>query len=157
NGNFKDVTKDVGLRLVGHCQTAGFFDYDNDGYLDLLVTGTAEWTRSEKDPDRRYYPGLASVQDLARSKKECNVLYHNEPMDPNDPSKGRKFVDVTAKSGLKGKGWSADVAILDYEEDGYLDVLITNMFGPAQLYRNKGNGTFTEVTKETLGRTSWGG
>jgi hypothetical protein len=160
NGKFKDVTKEVGLQLVGHCQTAVFFDYDNDGYLDLLVTGTAEWTRAEKDPDRRYYPGLARVQDLAQSKKEKNVLYHNEPVDPKDPSKGRKFVNVTAKSGLEGKGWSADVAVLDYDEDGYMDVLITNMFGPAQLYRNngkKGATLFTEVTKETLGRTSWGG
>jgi hypothetical protein len=43
-------------------------------------------------------------------------------------------VDVTEKSGLKGTGWAADVAIFDYDEDGYLDVVVTNMFGAAQLY-----------------------
>src|SRR5205807_1917280 len=40
---------------------------------------------------------------------------------------------------------------------GYLDVLITNMFGRAQLYRNNRNGTFTDVTLQSLGKTSWGG
>src|SRR5208282_3962557 len=43
-GKFQDVTKAAGLTLVGHCQNAVFFDYDNDGYLDLLVTRTADWT-----------------------------------------------------------------------------------------------------------------
>jgi hypothetical protein len=157
NGKFKDVTKEAGLTLVAHCQTSAFFDYDNDGYLDLLVTGTANWTTNLYDKTYHYYPGLPSFMDLALSRKENNVLYHNEPVDPLDPSKGRKFVDVTEKAGLKGKGWAADVAILDYDEDGYLDVLVTNMFGAAQLYHNDRNGTFTEVTNKTLGRTSWGG
>src|SRR5262249_2063611 len=40
--------------------------------------------------------------------------------------------------------------------DGYLDLLVTNMFGPSQLYRNNGDGTFTDVTRETLGATSFG-
>jgi hypothetical protein len=149
DGTFKDVTKDAGLTLVAHCQSAVFFDYDNDGHLDLLVACTAEWTRKEFDPANRYYPGLATFWDLARCRKESNVLFHNN----GDGT----FTNVTAKSGLAGKGWSADVAVFDYDEDGYLDVLITNMFGAAQLYHNNRDGTFTEVTKKVLGRTSWGG
>ncbi len=64
---------------------------------------------------------------------------------------------MTAKAGLKGKGWAGDVALLDYDDDGRPDVLITCMFGPSQLYRNNGNGTFMDVTLATLGRTPFGG
>jgi hypothetical protein len=149
NGKFKDVTEAAGLALAGHCQTAVFFDYDNDGYLDLLVTRTANWTTNRLNPVAHYYAGLPSLLDLASQPTEDNVLYHNN----GDGT----FTDVTAKAGLKGKGWSVDAAILDYDEDGWPDILITSMFGASQLYHNNGNGTFTEVTRETLGRTSWGG
>src|SRR5262249_6445953 len=52
NGTFKDVTDKVGLSHVGHSQTAVFFDYDNDGYLDLLVTNSARWTTDI--PDKKH-------------------------------------------------------------------------------------------------------
>jgi hypothetical protein len=57
---------------------------------------------------------------------------------------------------LRGKGWGGDAAVFDYNGDGYLDLFVTNMFGASQLYRNNGDGTFTDVTQEVLGRTSWG-
>jgi hypothetical protein len=57
---------------------------------------------------------------------------------------------------MKGRGWGGDVAVLDFNGDGYLDVLVTCMFGRSQLYRNNGDGTFTDVTLEALGRTSFG-
>ncbi len=63
---------------------------------------------------------------------------------------------MTAKSGLAGKGWGGDVAVFDFDGDGYLDLFVTNMFGASQLYHNNGDGTFTDVTKEYLGRTSFG-
>ena len=148
NGKFKDVTKEAGLTSVAHSQTAVFFDYDNDGYLDLLVTNTAHWTLDKFDKVTGYYPGLENLSAMAASPIEHNILYHNN----GDGT----FTDVTDKAGLKGKGWSGDVAVFDYNEDGYLDILVTNMFGASTLYHNNGNGTFTDVTKETLGRTSWG-
>jgi len=63
---------------------------------------------------------------------------------------------VTERSGLKGRGWGGDVAVFDFDEDGLLDVFVTNMFGASQLYRNNGDGTFTNATQEILGRTSFG-
>jgi hypothetical protein len=148
DGTFEDVTKKAGVGYVGHSQTAVFFDYDNDGYLDLLVTNSAQWTSSQRDATGHYFPGSGNIWQLIDSPIEHNILYHNNG--------NGTFTDVTAKAGLAGRGWGGDVAVFDYDGDGYLDVLITNMFGQSQLYRNRGNGTFEDVTDKTLGRTSFG-
>lgn len=147
-GKFKDVTAEAGLTHVGHSQTAVFFDYDNDGFLDLFVTNTAEWTLNEYHSRDHYYTGAAGLLPLARSKKEHNILYHNNG--------NGTFTDVTKQAGVAGLSWGGDVAVFDYNGDGKLDLFVTNMFGANQLYRNNGNGTFTDVTREILGRTSFG-
>jgi hypothetical protein len=148
NGTFKDVSAQAGVALVAHSQTAVFFDYDNDGFLDLFVTNTAKWTLDDFQRGSHYYPGVPEFEQLAASPVEYNVLYHNNG--------NGTFTDVTEKAGLKGKGWGGDVAVFDYDEDGRPDLLVTNMFGASQLYHNNGNGTFSDVTKDVLGRTSWG-
>jgi enediyne biosynthesis protein E4 len=151
DGTFTDATKEAGLTHVGHSQTAVFFDFDNDGFLDLFVTNSAQWT-NRFDRERGYYPGKSlgggPAGDLVTSPREYNILYRNN----GDGT----FTDVTEKAGLRGQGWGGDVAVLDYDGDGYLDLLVTNMFGPSQLYHNNGDGTFTEVTKQALGATSFG-
>ncbi|MBI1916006.1 MAG: VCBS repeat-containing protein [Planctomycetes bacterium] len=148
DGTFTDVTNKAGLTHVGHSQTAVFFDYDNDGYLDLFVTNTGKWTLADKEPGGRYFPGVGTLLELAACPREYNILYHNNG--------NGTFTDVTTKARLAGKGWSSDVAVFDYNDDGYLDLLVTNMFGASQLYRNNKDSTFTDVTKEVLRRTSWG-
>jgi len=157
DGTFEDVTAQVGLTHVGHSQTAVFFDYDNDGFLDLFLTNTAAWTVNDFDAPSHYYPGRGEFGDLIFSRKEDNILYHNEPVDPTDPSKGRKFVNVTAKAGLKGRGWAGDAVAFDYDGDGLPDLFVTSMFGRCQLYHNNGDGTFTDTTLAVLGRTPFGG
>jgi hypothetical protein len=147
-GKFKDVTQEAGLVHVGHSQAALFFDFDNDGHLDLLLTNTAAWTLREFDKKNRYYPGKDRFEDVYSSPHEANILYRNN----GDGT----FTDVTAKSGLKGMGWAGDVVALDYDGDGWMDVFVGNMFGRCQLYRNNKDGTFTDVTKEVLGRTPYG-
>jgi hypothetical protein len=151
NGRFQDVTKQAGLTCIAHSQTAVFFDYDNDGYLDLFVTNTAKWTDDaleRLDKNKHYHPGVADIAALAEAPKESNILYHN--------NRDGTFTDVTRKSGLAGKGWGGDVAVFDFNGDGRLDLLVANMFGASQLYRHNPDHTFTEVTREVLGRTSWG-
>jgi len=146
DGTFEDATQEAGLAYVGHSQTAVFFDFDNDGYLDLFVTNTAHWTSNENAG--HHFAGAAQWQQLIESPLEHNILYHN--------NRDGTFTDVTAKAGLAGKGWGGDVAVFDYDNDGRLDLLVTNMFGMSQLYHNNGDGTFTDVTRKVLGRTCWG-
>jgi hypothetical protein len=114
--------------------------------LDLYVAQTAEWTVGAFDEQAGYYPGKSGILS---SPKETNRLYHNEG--------NGTFVDVTESAGLGGRGWSGDMAIFDYDEDGWIDVLVACMFGRAQLYRNQHDGTFRDVTLDVLGKTPWGG
>jgi hypothetical protein len=148
DGTFTNVTKEAGVHHVGHSQTAAFFDYDNDGFLDLFVTNTAEWTTRDYDTTGHYYRGVETFMALVGSTPEFNVLYHNN----GDGT----FTNVTDKAGLRGKGWGGDVAVFDVNGDGWLDLLVTNMFGASQLYVNNGGKTFTDVTAKILGRTSFG-
>ena len=148
DGTFTDITRQAGLVSVGHSQTAVFFDFDNDGFLDLFVTNTAQWTLNTYDAAAHYFPGMPDFWQMANSPREYNRLYRNNA--------DGTFTDVTKKAGLQGQGWGGDVAVFDYNGDGHLDLLVTNMFGASQLYKNNGNGTFTDVTKDVLGRTSWG-
>src|SRR5205823_13775859 len=69
-GKFKDVTKEAGVSLVAHSQTAAFFDYDNDGYLDLFVTNSARWTLNQNDRGAVHFPGPGDLRALAVSPKE---------------------------------------------------------------------------------------
>ncbi|HET6880162.1 MAG TPA: CRTAC1 family protein, partial [Pirellulales bacterium] len=150
SGRYQDVTERAGVGLVAHSQTPAFFDYDNDGYLDLFVTNTARWTEEDYDNEGRYYPGAGFIWThvFNPEDREYNVLYRN--------NRDGTFSDVTGESGLAGKGWSGDVAVFDFDGDAAIDVLVTNMFGRSQLYRNDGYGHFDDVTRETLGKTSVG-
>ncbi len=130
---FTDVAEQAGLRTpiiyggVDHysyileamgCGIA-FFDYDNDGWLDIL---TLSGSRLEGTPD-----GAG------------NRLYKN--------NRDGTFTDVTEKSGLFRQGWACGVTIGDFDNDGFEDVFIT-YWGRNVLYRNNGDGTFTDVTQQ---------
>jgi len=116
---------------------ACFFDYDNDGWLDLyFVTGT--WTRNVSDNQGRDLRGKLS-----------NRLYRN--------NRDGTFTDVTERAGVGGKGiFSSGCAAADYDNDGDVDLHVLN-YGPDILYRNNGDGTFADVTKEAgLDDPRWG-
>jgi enediyne biosynthesis protein E4 len=110
-------SKDYILEATG-CGCA-FFDYDNDGWMDIFILSG---TKVEGAP-----PGAT------------NRLYKN--------NRDGTFTDVTEKSGLRNAGWASGVCVGDYNNDGFEDLFIT-YFGQNQLYRNNGDGTFTDVTKE---------
>lgn len=149
-GKFRDVTEEAGLTCVAHSQTAAFFDCDNDGDLDLILTNSARWTSDAFDSKSRYYVGPQNLWDLVVGPDcfEHNVLYRNQG--------NGTFADATEEAGLKGRGWGGDVAAFDFDEDGDQDLFVTNMFGASQFYGNDGQGRFTEVTHQVLGKTSFG-
>jgi hypothetical protein len=96
-----------------------FFDYDNDGWMDIfLLSGT----RLEGAP-----------------VGATNRLYQN--------NRDGTFTDVTDKAGLRDVGWAYGVCVGDYNNDGFED-LFCSYFGQNKLYRNNGTGTFSDVTKE---------
>jgi hypothetical protein len=147
---FRDVTESAGVTLIAHSQTPAFFDFDNDGDLDLFVTNSARWTSDDFDEATRHYLGPSSLWDVISDPElvEHNVLFRNDG--------GGHFSIATESAGLEGNGWGGDVAVFDYDEDGRLDVVITNMFGLCHLFHNAGDGHFDDVTHETLKRTSMG-
>jgi len=148
-GRFVDATDGAGVTWFGHSQTAAFFDYDNDGHLDLFLTNTAAWTKDDYDGRQNYFPGYdGGVEVLLRLPKEYNVMFRNR----GDGT----FENATEKVQLAGRGWGGDVAVFDYDEDGRLDLLVTNMFGPSCLYRNGEDGRFLDVTGGALKVTSFG-
>ncbi len=101
---------------------AGFFDFDNDGWMDLLLVQGS------------------TLERFNRGDNPGPVLYRN--------TGAGTFEDVTAKAGLKGtRGWGMGVALGDYDNDGFTDVYLTNL-GPNALFRNNGDGTFSEVSKK---------
>jgi hypothetical protein len=108
---------------------AAFLDYNNDGYLDIYVVNGADLS------DKGTSPG--------------NVLYRNN----GDGT----FTNVTKQAGVRGNGhYGMGVCVADYDNDGNQDIYITN-FGPNVLYRNNGDGTFTDVTKRAgVGDDRWG-
>ncbi|MGD0734477.1 MAG: CRTAC1 family protein [Terracidiphilus sp.] len=105
-------------------------DYDGDGWPDV------------------YFTNAPSVEMALKGKKARSALYHNN----HDGT----FTDVTEKAGVGNPCWAMGVAVGDYNNDGWPDLLVTCL-GGVMLYRNNGDGTFTDVTKQAglSGDTGW--
>jgi enediyne biosynthesis protein E4 len=137
NGRFADVTTRAKLAGSGFPSGAVWFDYDNDGKLDLFVAHYVEWSL-EKDQFCSLDTKNKSYCTPQVYKGETARLYHNR----GDGS----FEDVTKHAGLiDTTSKSLGIALLDYDDDGWLDLLVTNDTQPNKLYRNNHNGTFTDV------------
>ena len=128
---FTDVTAPAGIRFTHNSGRAGkkflpetlgsgcaFFDADGDGWPDILLVNSKDWT--------------------ARGRKSTAALYRN--------NRNGAFTDITAGSGLDVEMYGMGVAIADYDNDGRDDVYITALEGD-RLFHNEGNGKFRDVTK----------
>ena len=137
NGTFTDVTAGAGLSGINEFSTsAAWVDYDRDGKLDLLVANYVQWTLAADL--RCTLDGIHKSYCTPESYKGTSArLWHNLGSG--------KFEDATRRAGLydpysKGLG----IAVLDYNNDGWPDVLIANDTQPNKLFLNNRNGTFTD-------------
>jgi enediyne biosynthesis protein E4 len=137
NGTFTDVTKAAGLWGPNEFSTsAAWIDYDRDGKLDLVVANYVQWT--EQTDLYCTLDGAHKSYCTPESYKGTSVrLWHNLG--------GGKFEDATQKAGLGDPtSKSLGIAVLDYNGDGWPDILIANDTQPNKLYLNKKDGTFEE-------------
>jgi len=137
NGTFTDVTKSAGTWGPNEFSTgAAWVDYDRDGKLDLVVANYVQW--SEQTDLYCTLDGAHKSYCTPESYKGTSLrLWHNLG--------GGKFEDVTQKAGLGDPtSKSLGIAVLDYNGDGWPDILIANDTQPNKLYLNKKDGTFEE-------------
>jgi hypothetical protein len=140
---FKDVTHKMGLDRVhstGYATSAAFGDYNNDGRLDLYVCYYTSWTwerdRPCRDSDNRLEYCTPELYE-----PDTHRLYRND---------GDRFTDVSEQTGIaKAKGRGLSVVFVDYDGDGKQDIFVADDLTPNILWRNNGDGTFTNVALET--------
>ncbi|MFP5264567.1 MAG: CRTAC1 family protein [Blastocatellia bacterium] len=135
-GKFADVTAKTGTGDPGFSTSAAWFDYDKDGKLDLFVCNYVEWA-IEKDLYCTLDGKNKSYCTPESYKGQSSTLYHNR----GDGT----FENVTERAGLHDtSSKSLGVALIDYDGDGWTDLFVANDTQPNKLYRNNGNGTFTD-------------
>jgi enediyne biosynthesis protein E4 len=140
-GTFEDVTKSSGLLgRQGLSTSAVWMDYDRDGFLDLFVCNYVRWS-AEHDVFCSLDGKNKSYCTPEAYRGDTCWLYHNR----GDGT----FEDVTATSGIfDSSSKSLGVAMLDYDQDGWPDLLVANDTQPNKLYRNLHNGKFKDVAVE---------
>ena len=140
DGTFTDVTARARVADEGKWSTsAGWFDYDKDGWLDLVVTNYIEWTPKNNLWCGERTPGYRSYCNPNDYHGQRTKLYHNN----HDGT----FTDVSDKSGVgipesKGMG----VVLADFNNDGWPDIAIANDTWPNFLFINNHDGTFKDVS-----------
>jgi hypothetical protein len=119
--------------MVAWAVAGGWFDYDNDGWLDLFVVNCVAWDPVAEakcsPPENRFYCHPNAYRGLP------NQLFHN--------NRDGTFTDVSQQSGIAvhlGKGMG--VTFADFDRDGYTDVFVANDSVRSFLFRNQGDGTF---------------
>jgi enediyne biosynthesis protein E4 len=140
-GTFVEVTKASGLAgKLGFSTSAIWFDYDRDGFLDLFVCNYVKWS-ADHDVFCSLDGKNKSYCTPEAYRGETCWLFHNR----GDGT----FEDVTARSGIfDTSSKSLGVAMLDYDQDGWPDLLVANDTQPNKLYRNQRNGTFKDVAMD---------
>lgn len=163
NFNFEDVTETSSLGHNGHSSGAIFFDYNRDGYLDLFLTNVGEYTNNEyrktrNDPtaegrepgEFHFYSGHKDgfFGHLKPWRAERSILYRNNGDET--------FTEVSEETKLIETGWNGDAVSVDVNNDGWLDLYVTDMQGHDEYWENQNGLTFAKKTFSVFGKTPWG-
>jgi enediyne biosynthesis protein E4 len=141
NMRFTEQAAAYGLNDTGYSTQAAFFDYDNDGDLDM-------WLLNHSVQE---YAGFSQIS--ARLKEQKNPLFASRLFK----NEGGKFTDISEAAGLVNNvlSFGLGIGISDFNKDGWPDVYISNDYNEQDyLYLNKGDGTFSERLKDCIGHTS---
>ncbi len=140
DGTFKDVTATCGMNTFANSLSVTTLDYDNDGKLDLIFGN--------------YFPpvnllDLTTTKVLPRDLDNASngggvTLYHNLG--------GGRFEDATKKAGVaNGHGWTLDVGVGDFNNDGWPDLYVASDYGTDRVYFSKKDGTFRDASQTAIG------
>ena len=141
---FTDRTEEYGLKFIGFSTQSLFFDYDNDGDLDMFLLNHAIHTPGSY--------GEAGIIRYSRDPKTGDKLFRNDDRDGHT-----YFTNVTEMAGIFGSriGYGLGVSAGDVNNDGFVDLYISNDFHENDyLYINNGNGGFTETIRIAMGHTT---
>ena len=149
---FVDRAQETGLRFVHFNGMSGefyypeilapgvaLFDYDNDGDLDVFIVQGR--MLGDKPPSDATFPPRDASSLGGR-------LFRNDLETRADGTRALQFTDVTSASGIDARGYGMGVAAGDFNNDGCVDLYVTNL-GPNQLFRNNCDGTFADVSKQS--------
>ena len=142
DNTFSEKAKTYGIDHAGNSIQATFFDYDNDGDLDLYI---ANYPIAHQSTSNMVYKNkMQTVSDI-----ESDKLYRND---------GNSFVDVSKDAGVKNYSFSLGITAADVNNDGWQDLYVSNDYSiPDFFYINNKDGTFKEVVKDATSHTSFYG
>ncbi|OOQ60990.1 VCBS repeat-containing protein [Mucilaginibacter pedocola] len=134
---FKEMAKAYGLDYSGYSINVAFFDYDNDGDLDMYLVNTKLVNRLAT---------TFGATGIGKDNNDVDLLYRNDwDAKLNHPV----FINVSAEAGIIKRGYGLGIAIVDINLDGWKDVYVSNdYYSGDHLYINNQNGTFTDRSKE---------
>ncbi|MDA0813918.1 MAG: FG-GAP-like repeat-containing protein [Verrucomicrobia bacterium] len=144
-----------------------FCDYDNDGDLDCWIV-TNGLVRADGRPAQppvykdqttgqmKVKPEFARYYDMVQTGQSTYTMDETGRPDYLLRNDGGKFTDVSDQAGIKAPGFGLSATWWDYNEDGLMDIYVCNDYiGPDQLFKNNGDGTFTDVITETVNEIPW--
>ena len=143
NGTFIDVTPQAGMAQGNWDTAAAFVDVDRDGWLDLVIGSYVDWD-----------PGKEANLDCTYgtpAKDYCAVKYfHGQGLKLYRNLGDGRFADISAPAGVVApEARVLGITIVDYNQDGWPDILVANDLTPSLLFANQGNGTFREIGAQT--------
>ena len=164
DGTFTERAKELGLGFSGASTMISFADFDRDGDLDAYLLTNHDPPPLDLEVDVIKKNGVVQIPEQHREVRDVIVLEDGDikviaagqydHFYRND-GKGR-FEEVTSEAGFKGNYFGLSATWWDYNQDGWPDLYVANDFyGPDQLYKNNGDGTFSEISRFALPHTPW--